>query len=75
MEMRPFGWIFTPRMKNMTTIELDEKEIVLCRDCRQWNEESGRMGRGWCGYQMKCTGPNYFCADGEKPREGDDDDS
>lgn len=71
--LRPFGWIFTPRMKDMTTIEMDEKEIVLCQDCKQWDEEGGMMGRGWCGWQMKCTGPHYFCADGEKEGEDEDD--
>lgn len=42
------------------------KEIIQCKDCKQWDEEGGYMGRGWCGYQMKCTGPTYFCASGEK---------
>ena len=72
-EMKPFGFLYIPRMKNKTTIEIEPKEIVLCEDCRQWDEEGGMMGRGWCGYQMKCTGPFYFCADGEKEGEADED--
>lgn len=38
----------------------------------QWDKEGGMMGRGWCGYQMKCTGPYYFCADGEIEHEDGD---
>ena len=29
----PSGWIFILRMKNLTTIEVEERELVLCRDC------------------------------------------
>ena len=67
----PFGWVFIPRMKDALTIEVDHKPIVLCKDCRQWDEEGSVMGRGWCGWHMKSTGPCFFCADGEK-EEGDD---
>lgn len=70
--MVPFGVLFVPRMKDKMTVEVEQKPIVLCLDCMQWDEEGGMMGRGWCGYQMKCTGPHYFCADGEKETEEDD---
>ena len=63
--IKPFGWMFFPRA-TATTIDIDRKPIVLCQDCKQWDEAGGMMGRGWCGYQMKCTGPHYFCADGKK---------
>lgn len=69
MEMKPFGWVFVPKMQNMTTIDVEEKPIVLCENCKQWDEEGGRMGRGWCGLHMKSTGPWFFCADGEKEGE------
>ena len=67
--LKPFGWVFVPRMKDAITIKVEPKEIVLCQDCNQWDEDGGMMGRGWCGYQMKCTGPWFFCADGEKEDE------
>lgn len=71
MELEPFGYLFMPRMKDMLTVEIEPKPIVLCKNCNQWDEEGGMMGRGWCGYQMKCTGPYYFCADGENETDGD----
>ena len=51
---------------------VDAVPVVRCKDCDQWDEEGSYMGRGWCGYQMKSTGPRYFCADGEKGEEEDD---
>ena len=50
---------------------VDAVPVVRCKDCKQWDEEGSYMGRGWCGYQMKSTGPRYFCADGEKGEEED----
>lgn len=73
MELKPFGYVYYPRMKDRLTIEIEPRPIVFCRDCEQWDEEQGMMGRGWCGYQMKCLGPNYFCADGEPIKEEDED--
>lgn len=67
MEMKPFGWVFVPRPEK-TTIEVDQRPIVLCEDCKQWDEEGSRMGRGWCGWHMKSTGPWFFCADGEEEK-------
>lgn len=67
--LKPFGWVFMPKMKDITTVSVEHRPIVLCEDCKQWDEDGGMMGRGWCEYQMKCTGPNYFCADGEKEEE------
>lgn len=67
--LKPFGWVFVPKMKDITTVSVEHRPIVLCEDCKQWDEDGGMMGRGWCGYQMKCTGPWFFCADGEKEEE------
>lgn len=64
--LKPFGCVFIPYMKDAATISIDHKPIVLCQDCKQWDEDGSMMGRGWCGWQMKSTGPWFFCADGEK---------
>lgn len=45
-EMKPFGWLFVPRMKDISTIEVDHKPIVLCEDCKQWDKDGSQMGRG-----------------------------
>lgn len=71
MKLEPFGFLYVPRMKDATHITIEAVPVTMCKDCNQWDEEGGMMGRGWCGYQMKCTGPYYFCADGEKETEED----
>ena len=69
MKLKPFGYLFYPIVQDFRTITIEPRPIVLCQDCNQWDEEGSYMGRGWCGYQMKSTGPNYFCADGETEKE------
>lgn len=68
-ELKPFGWVFIPNVKDAVTISVDNKPIVLCQDCKQWDEDGSQMGRGWCGWHMKSTGPWFFCADGEKEED------
>lgn len=55
-----------PWIEQQKKAEKDAVPVVRCADCKQWDEDGSYMGRGWCGYQMKSTGPRYFCADGEK---------
>ncbi len=50
----------------------DMVEVVRCKDCKQWDEEGSYLGRGWCGWHMKSTGPRFFCADGEIEEDDDD---
>jgi len=45
---------------------IDAVPVVRCKDCKQWDEEQGRMGRGWCGVRMCMTRPEWFCWDGER---------
>ena len=51
----------------------DLTPVVRCMDCKQYDPDGGYMGRGWCGYQMKITGPTYYCADGEREDDAADD--
>ena len=30
----PSGWIFIPRMKDRVTIEVEQEELVTCKDCK-----------------------------------------
>lgn len=71
-EIKPFGYLFVPRGNDAVTIEVDPRPIVLCEDCKQWDAEGSMMGRGWCGWHMKSTGPWFFCADGEREESNED---
>ena len=35
----PSGWIFIPRIKNRATIEVEQKELVTCKDCIYYETE------------------------------------
>ena len=79
--LRPFGWIFTPRMKDALTIAIDNREIVLCINCKHRpkvadESEIGGFGLEFpdqvcpcqCldGYYSWMPRDNWFCGDGEK---------
>jgi len=36
MAKLPDGWVFTPKMKDMLTITLEEKELIRCCHCKHW---------------------------------------
>lgn len=29
----PDAWVYIPRIKNRTTIEIEQKELVICKNC------------------------------------------
>ena len=62
--LKPFGWVFTPKMKKATTIEVKPKPIVFCRDCveyREWGNDLICMRYGSYYGNMK---PNDYCSYG-----------
>lgn len=63
----PDGWLITPRWdkKNLTTIVLEQTEIVRCRNCRHYNTECCAEGFGWCHCRDFGTYDEWYCADGE----------
>ena len=48
----------------------DYVQVVRCKDCKHWDEEST-----FCCYTEGCYGletqPNWFCADGEREANAD----
>ena len=32
----PSGWIFIPRMKDRTTLEVETKELIRCHECKHF---------------------------------------
>ena len=69
MEMKPFGWFFVPKMRNMTTIDVEEKPIVLCRDCKYGEPCIPPCEDLYCVFYDQRHNSNFFCADGEKEGE------
>ena len=68
----PDGWVFIPRVSApelqdgnlVSTVSVDERELVMCRNCeRRWTS----LCRMYVGNQE--TDDEWFCADGERRDE------
>lgn len=71
MARLPAGWIFIPKFKDMTTITVEQRELVCCKDCKHRDPEDGKCDSGH-GIRWNLPRPDdWFCADGER---WDDDD-
>jgi len=66
-EFKPFGWVFVPKMKGITLIEVEKKPVVFCRDCKHRFENL----RCYADNPMRgqLVGGDWYCADGER-KEG-----
>lgn len=36
MAKLPDGWVFIPKMKNILTVTVEQKELICCRNCIHW---------------------------------------
>lgn len=65
MSKLPSGWIIIPRMKDVSHIELVERELVTCQECK-WSTFEGKM--------LICTATDtphtydWYCAGGEEKK-------
>lgn len=72
MARLPAGWIFIPKFKDMTTITVEQRELVCCKNCKWWENglcKSDDVSRKIddCGcYPDFRTSSDWFCADGER---------
>ena len=71
----PDGWVFIPKVSGpelqdgnlVSTVSVDERELVMCRNCKCYNTQTG-----YC-YRIGCSrGREFFCADGERRDANDD---
>jgi len=61
-EFKPFGWVFFPKMKGITQIEVEQKPVVFCRDCKHYDPDMQSCNNGLDDIFL----PDWFCADGER---------
>ena len=69
--MKAKAWCMIPYSKK-DGIEIEMKPLVLCEDCKHWdNTSEGRYFGGWCFCEKLqfSTSPDWFCADGEERGE------
>lgn len=63
----PVGWIFMAKMTSPTTIGVDQRELVLCRDCKHCFTDGSNVKYNMCDLNHNLyQGDNWYCADGER---------
>lgn len=55
---------------------IEKLQVVMCRDCENWDTDwvpncTAMENEHFCPMVGKVTGADWFCADGEKRKEGD----
>ena len=65
----PSGWIFRPKVdRKGIKIELEETELILCKDCQYWEKQKDSLQGRCCLLQMYPTG-GWYCANAQKKEE------
>lgn len=64
------GLIFVPHIKNVATIEIEEKELIMCRNCEYWQDNNGGYPHPDCKWNTDETpDPDDFCSCASKLTE------
>ena len=71
MAKLPDGWVFIPKPVKGTTIDIEQHELVMCRNCKHRDPEDhkcdcGQLERVGCAFSVD---DDYFCAYGERGDE------
>jgi len=74
MAKMPDGWIFIPKEKSRTEIELVPSELVFCHNCKYsaMLYADDRFMDGYCQRHNIAVSETFYCADG-KPRKDEED--
>ena len=71
MAKLPDGWVFIPRTKDAITIEVEQRELVTCRNCKHY-KFYGLQSETVSECELMHTenpAEDWWCADGEKADE------
>lgn len=60
------GYIYLLEPKR-TTVEMTQKELIMCRSCKYWNDIG--IENRFCGLIDLFTSEKFFCAFGEPIEE------
>ena len=55
----PDGWVFIPKMKRRSTIEVEQKELVTCKNCIFQNTDNCKWR------EDESPDPDDYCSVGE----------
>lgn len=66
MAKLPDGWMCIPKPGKGPTIYIEQRELVMCKNCKHRDPEDGRCDSG---HSIRWNLPrpdDWFCADGER---------
>lgn len=72
MAKLPSGWIFIPRFTDVSHIELVERKLITCQECKHFDGETYELNnvQGMCFKAGMVVRPGFWCADGEANDDG-----
>ena len=66
MAKLPDGWVFIPKHVKRTTINIEQHELVMCRNCVHRDPEDHKCDHHWHAYSPLPVDDDFWCAYGEK---------
>ena len=66
MAKLPDGWVFIPKPVKRTTIDIEQRELVMCRNCKHRDPEDHKCDHHWHAYSPLPVDDDFWCAFGEK---------
>ncbi len=66
MAKLPDGWVFIPKPVKRTTIDIEKRELVMCRNCKHRDPEDFKCDHHWHAYSPLPVDDDFWCAYGEK---------
>ena len=76
MAKLPSGWLFIPRAINKgATIEVEQKELVTCKDCKYWDttwQNDFAPNYHYCPLVDGTRRDDFYCADAERRCDQDE---
>lgn len=70
--MKAKAWCMIPHSNaKATEITIEMRELVLCEDCKWWDNEETITDKRFCPNVGCCVPAKWFCADGERRCDND----
>ena len=62
----PDGFVLVTTYPDRMKIGFDERELVMCRNCKHYEADWKGTGIGWCNALWVAQGDEFWCAKGER---------
>lgn len=66
MAKLPDGWVFIPKQVKGPTVDIEKRELVMCRNCRHRDQEDFKCDHYWNANSPLPADDDFWCAYGKK---------